>query len=141
MGVDDLGPTLLAASAVLLVAVVAVRLSARSGLPSLLLYLGLGLVIGERGLGLRFNDARLTGVLGYGALIVILAEGGLTTRWSTIRPMVPVAALLATVGTVISVAGTAVAAHLVLGLDWTVSALVGAVVSSTDAAAVFSLLR
>jgi len=141
MTVDDLGGVLLLASAVLLVAVVAVRISARSGFPSLLLYFGLGLLIGERGLGIRFDDARLTGVLGYGALLVILAEGGLTTRWSTIRPTVPAAAVLATVGTVVSVGVTAVAAHLVLGLDWTLGALLGAVVSSTDAAAVFSLLR
>jgi cell volume regulation protein A len=95
MGVDELGPTLLVASAVLLVAVVAVRLSARTGLPSLLLYLGLGLVIGERGLGVRFDDAGLTAVLGYAALVVILAEGGLTTRWASIRPVVLPAAVLA----------------------------------------------
>src|SRR5512133_685589 len=113
MSVDDLGGVLLLASAVLLVAVVAVRISVRSGFPSLLLYFGLGLLIGERGLGIRFDDARLTGVLGYAALLVILAEGGLTTRWSTIRPVVPAAAVLATVGTGISVAVTAVAAHLV----------------------------
>src|SRR5205809_443637 len=141
MSVDDLGGVLLLASAVLLVAVVAVRISARSGFPSLLLYFGLGLLIGERGLGIRFDDARLTGVLGYGALIVILAEGGLTTRWSTIRPTVPAAAVLATVGTAISVVVTAAAAHLILHLDWTTAALLGAVLSPTDAAAVFSLLR
>src|SRR6185503_1083228 len=96
MTVDELGPTLLVASAVLLVAVVAVRLSARTGLPSLLLYLGLGLVLGERGLGVTFDDARLTGVLGYAALVVILAEGGLTTRWEGIRSSVAPAAVLAT---------------------------------------------
>src|SRR5438309_3802783 len=141
MGVDDLGPALLAACAVLLVAVVAVRVSARSGLPSLLLYLGLGLVIGERGLGLHFDDARLTGVLGYGALVVILAEGGITTRWDRIRPVVAPAAVLATLGTVISVVVTAGAARLVLGFDTTTALLLGAVVSSTDAAAVFSVLR
>ncbi len=141
MGVDDLGPALLGACAVLLVAVVAVRVSARSGLPSLLLYLGLGLVIGERGLGLRFDDARLTGVLGYAALVVILAEGGITTRWDRIRPVVAPAAVLATVGTLVSLAVTAGAARLVLGLDTTTALLLGAVVSSTDAAAVFSVLR
>src|SRR3954470_20043234 len=141
MSVDELGPTLLVASAVLLVAVVAVRLSARTGLPSLLLYLGLGLVIGERGLGLRFDDARLTGVLGYAALVVILAEGGLTTRWERIRGSVAPAAVLATVGTLVSVVVTAVAAYWVLGVPWVTALLVGAVVSSTDAAAVFAVLR
>src|SRR3954465_14978623 len=141
MSVDDLGAVLLLGSAVLLVAVVAVRISARSGFPTLLLYFGLGLLIGERRPRIPFDGPRRTRALGYGALLVILAEGGLTTRWSTIRPTVAVAAVLATVGTLISVAVTAVAAHLVRGLDWTVAALVGAVVSSTDAAAVFSLLR
>ena len=141
MSVDELGPTLLVASAVLLVAVVAVRLSLRTVLPSLLLYLGLGLLIGERGLGLRFDDARLTGVLGYAALVVILAEGGLTTRWERIRSSVAPAAVLATVGTTVSVAVTAVVAFWVLGVPWVTALLIGAVVSSTDAAAVFSVLR
>jgi potassium/hydrogen antiporter len=141
ISIDDLGAVLLAASAVLLVAVVAVRISARSRFPSLLVYLALGLLIGERGLGIRFDNAELTGVLGYGALVVILAEGGLTTRWETIRPTVPAAAVLATVGTGVSVAVTAVAGHLVFGLAWPTALLLGAVVSSTDAAAVFSLLR
>src|SRR5206468_11006831 len=117
MSGGDLGAVLLLASAVLLVAVVAVRISARSGFPSLLLYFGLGLLIGERGLGIRFDDAKLTGVLGYGALIVILAEGGITTRWERIRPAVLPAAVLATVGTLVSVAVTAAAARFILGLD------------------------
>src|SRR3954471_11299329 len=98
MSVDDLGGVLLLASAVLLVAVVAVRISAGSGFPSLLLYFRLGLLIGGRGLGTRFTDARLTGAVGCAALLVSLAEGGLTPRWSPIRRTVPAAAVLATVG-------------------------------------------
>jgi cell volume regulation protein A len=141
LSVENIGGVVLAVSAILLVAVVAVRITARSGFPSLLLYLALGLLLGERGLGIRFDDARLTGVLGYGALLIILAEGGLTTRWETIKPTVPAAAVLATVGTAISVAVTALAGHLVLDLAWPTALLLGAVVSSTDAAAVFSLLR
>lgn len=141
MTVDGLGTVLLAAGVVLLLSVLAVRLSVRTGLPSLLLYLGLGLAIGEDGLGLDFDDSTLTGVLGYAALVLILAEGGLTTRWSRIRPAVLPAAVLATVGTVVSVAVVGAAARYVLGLDWTTALLVGAVVSSTDAAAVFSVLR
>lgn len=141
MSVDQLGTVLLIGAVVLLVAVVAVRLTTRSGLPSLLLFLGLGLLIGEKGLGLRFDDAELTGVLGYCALILILAEGGLTTRWKRVRSSIPGAAVLATLGTCVSVAVVGVAARLLLGLDWPLSLLVGAVVSSTDAAAVFSVLR
>lgn len=140
--VDGLGLVLLAGAAVLLVAVAAVRLSVRSGLPSLLLYLGLGLLIGEDGpVGLNFDNAQVTGVLGYAALVLILAEGGLTTRWETIRPSVAPAAALATVGTVVSIAVTGAAVHWLLGFAWPTALLVGAIVSSTDAAAVFSVLR
>ncbi len=141
MTVTDLGPVLLEGAAVLLVAVGAVRLTVRSGLPSLLLYLALGVLIGDRGLGVHFDNAELTGVLGYCALILILAEGGLTTRWGDIRPAVAPAALLATAGTGVSVLVTGAAAHLLLGLRWPLALLVGAVLSSTDAAAVFSVLR
>jgi cell volume regulation protein A len=141
VSVDELGTVLLVGAVVLLVAVAAVRLTTRSGLPSLLLFLGLGLLIGEKGLGLRFDDAELTGVLGYCALILILAEGGLTAHWDTIRPAVSAAAVLATLGTCVSVVVVGVAARLLLGLDWPPALLIGAVVSSTDAAAVFSVLR
>lgn len=123
----------------LLVAVAAVRLSVRSGLPSLLLYLGIGVVIGEA--GISFNSAELTQVLGFSALILILAEGGLTTSWEDIRESVGPSALLSTLGVVVSVAVVAMAAHLVLDVSWTVALLVGAVLASTDAAAVFSVLR
>jgi cell volume regulation protein A len=126
---------------VLLSAVVAVRLSSRSGLPSLLLYLGIGVLLGQDGLGVKFDNAELTQVLGYAALVVILAEGGLGTDWRQIRPVVPAAAVLATVGVGISVAVTAAAAHYLAGLEWRQALIMGAVVSSTDAAAVFSVLR
>ena len=125
----------------LLVSVAAVRLSVRSGLPTLLLYLGIGVAIGEAGLGIRFNSAELTQVLGYSALVLILAEGGLTTSWDGIRRSVAPAALLSTLGVVVSVAVVGLAAHFVLQVSWTVAFLVGAVLASTDAAAVFSVLR
>ncbi len=137
----DLTRSLLVGSAVLLVAVVAVRLSLRSGVPALLLFLGIGLAIGEGGLGIRFDSGSLTQVLGYAALILILAEGGLTTRWSGIRASVAPAAVLSTVGVVVSVAVVGVASRFLLHLDWTVALLVGAILTSTDAAAVFSVLR
>jgi potassium/hydrogen antiporter len=139
--VDDLGRVLLGGSLVLLLAVGAVRLSTRTGTPSLLLYLGLGILLGESGLGIAFEDFGLTTVLGYAALAVILAEGGLTTRWESIRSAVLPAGILATVGTAVSVLVVAGAAHLLLGLDWVQAFLLGAVVASTDAAAVFSVLR
>ena len=138
---DDLTWSLLIGSAVLLVAVAAVRISVRSGLPSLLIFLGIGLLLGENGLGIGFDSEELTQVLGYCALVLILAEGGLTTRWSSIRQSVAPAAVLSTVGVFVSVGVVAVAARYVLNLDWTVALLIGAILSSTDAAAVFSVLR
>ena len=137
--VSNLDLSLLVGTLVLLVAVAAVRLSVRSGLPSLLLYLGIGVVIGEA--GIAFNSAELTQVLGYSALVLILAEGGLTTSWDDIRGSVAPAALLSTLGVVVSVVVVALAAYLVLDVSWTVALLVGAVLASTDAAAVFSVLR
>jgi cell volume regulation protein A len=132
---------LLLAAAVLLVAVGAVRLSTRLGLPSLLVYLALGVAIGEAGLGIRFDNATLTRTLGTCALVVIIAEGGLTARWATLRPVLGPAAVLATVGVAVSIAAVGVVAHALLGVDWRIALLYGAVLSSTDAAAVFSTLR
>ncbi|MEV5161189.1 potassium/proton antiporter [Streptomyces sp. NPDC053728] len=120
----------------------AVRISSRSGLPSLLLYLGIGIAMGQDGIfDVRFDNAELTQVIGYAALVVILAEGGLGTKWKEVRPALPAAAVLSTVGVGISVGVTASAAHHLVGLDWRQALIVGAVVSSTDAAAVFSVLR
>ncbi|MGZ6801283.1 MAG: potassium/proton antiporter, partial [Mycobacteriaceae bacterium] len=138
---ERLDLALLVGAAVVLVGVVAVRLSLRLGLPSLLLYLGIGLAMGESGIGLEFEDADLARTLGLAALVVILAEGGLTSRWDATRPALPLAVLLATLGVAVTVSVVAVAAWLALGLDLRTALLYGAVVASTDAAAVFSTLR
>ncbi|SDQ66194.1 potassium/proton antiporter [Quadrisphaera sp. DSM 44207] len=141
MGVDALDAGILIGAAVLLAAVVAVRVSVGTGTPSLLLYLALGVALGEDGLGIEFRDYELTVVLGYCALVLILAEGGLTTRWSTVRGAMAPAAVLATAGSAVSVLVVAAATHWLLGTPWTLALLLGAVVASTDAAAVFSVLR
>ncbi|XAS76266.1 potassium/proton antiporter [Dermatophilaceae bacterium Sec6.4] len=140
-GTDDLAVALMVGSVVLLVSIAAVRLATRSGLPTLLLYLAIGAAIGEAGLGINFENPRLTQVLGYSALILILTEGGLSTRWSTIKRSVAPAAVLSTVGVLVSISVIAVAAHFLLDLPWQIGLLLGAIVSSTDAAAVFSVLR
>ncbi len=132
---------LLASSALLLVAVVSVRLADRSGLPSLLIYLAVGLAVGEAGLGVEFEDYEVTAELGLLALALILAEGGLTTRWSVVRPALPFAVVLATVGVAVSVVVVAGLAHVVLGVDGRNAIILGSIVASTDAAAVFSVLR
>jgi potassium/hydrogen antiporter len=139
--VHQLDVLLLVGAVVLLVAIAAVRLSVSSGFPSLLLYLGLGLLLGENAIGLHFDDKELAKALGFAALVVILAEGGLTTPWEKIRPVVPAAAALATIGTAVSVLVTGSAAHLLLDVDWREAMLIGAVLAPTDSAAIFSVLR
>ncbi len=128
-------------AAVLLISVIAVRVSIRLGLPSLLLYLGIGVVLGESVLGINFDDADLTQSLGIAALVLILTEGGLTTRWQAVKTSLWLGVALSTVAVAVSVAVTATALHYLLGLDWRMALLWGAVLSSTDAAAVFSVLR
>ena len=92
--VDQLDRVLLVGSAVILVAVLAVRLSVRVGLPSLLIYLLLGVLLGSSGLGIEFDNAGVAHALGFAALIVILTEGGVTTSWQDIRPSIRTGALL-----------------------------------------------
>ena len=132
---------LLLGSIVVITAIVAVRIAHRSGLPSLLLYLALGLLLGESGFGIRFDDPLVAETLGLAALVLILAEGGITTRWTDVRAGVPAAISLATAGTAVSIAVVAAAAHWLIGADWRISVLLGAVLAPTDAAAVFSVLR
>jgi potassium/hydrogen antiporter len=141
MTLEQLDSMMLFGAAVLLVSIAAVRFSTGAGLPSLLAYLALGLLIGEDGLGVEFDDAALTRALGTAALIAILIEGGLTAEWRYIRPVVPAAAVLATLGVAMSVGITAIGGWVLLGFDWQLALLLGAVLAPTDAAAVFSVLR
>ena len=101
---------------VVLVAAVALRLANRLGLPSLLLYLALGMALGESGLGVQFEDYPLAHTLGYAALVVILAEGGLTTRWADVRRAVGPGVALATFGVAVIIGVTSVAAVWLLVL-------------------------
>jgi cell volume regulation protein A len=128
-------------AAVVLVAVIAVRVAVRLGLPSLLLYLAIGVALGEAGLGIRFDNAVLTQALGLAALVLILTEGGLTTRWSEVKPALWHGVLLSTGAVAVSIGVTGAALHLILGFDWRLALLWGAVLAPTDAAAVFSVLR
>jgi potassium/hydrogen antiporter len=138
---QQLDSVLLVGAVVMLVAILAVRVSVRAGLPSLLIYLLMGVVLGESGLGIRFDDANVAHALGFAALVLILAEGGLTTHWPDIRPAMRMGVALATLGVAVSVTVVAVGAHVIFGMDWQLAILLGAVTSPTDAAAVFSVLR
>src|SRR6476619_3942468 len=141
MTLQQLYVALFAGGVALLASIIATRIASRVGFPSLLLFLAVGVVLGESVLGIRFDNAQLAQDLGTAALGVILVEGGLTTRFSEIRNVLTPAAILAIVGVVVSTVVTAAGAHLLLGVDWQLSLLLGAIVSSTDAAAVFSVLR
>lgn len=138
---QQLNAVLLAGSAIVLVAIVAVLFSTRAGLPSLLAYLALGVLLGESGLGIAFEDAEMAQALAIGALVVILTEGGFTTSWRDIRPVIRTGALLATVGIMVGVGVMTLLAHYVLGFDWQLAILLGAITAPTDAAAVFAVLR
>jgi cell volume regulation protein A len=139
--VEELDVSLLLGAVVILAAIAGVRLAHRIGLPVLLVFLGFGLALGENGLGVRFENAQIAQVLGMSALAIILAEGGLTTNWRDIRPAMPLAIALSTIGVGVSIAVVAGLAHLLLDLPWRLALLIGAVLASTDAAAVFSVLR
>src|SRR6516225_7950616 len=131
----NLGLTLLIGAAVVLAAVIAARVAHGIGLPGLLVFLGLGLALGEAGLGIRFDNAALAQALGLSALVLILAEGGLTTNWRHARAAAPAALLLATVGVTVTIVVVAEVSHWLLSLDWRDAFLLGAVLAPTDAAA------
>src|SRR5690348_16838958 len=122
---------LLIADVVMLAAILAVQISVRAGLPSLLVYLLMGVLLGQDGLGISFNDANVAHALGFGALVLILAEGGLTTSWPEIRPAMPMGLALATLGVAVSVAVMAVGTHYLFGLDWQLAVLLVAVTAPT----------
>ncbi len=138
---DQIGSLLLVGAGVLLAAILAVRVSTRAGLPSLLVYLGIGVLLGESVIGIEFADADLAFVLAIVGLVLILAEGGLTTRWSQVKPVMPLGLLLSTVGVAIGITVMTLLGRFALGLDWQLSVLLGAVTAPTDSAAVFSVLR
>ncbi len=129
---------LLAGAAVLLAALGAARLSSWLGLPSLLLFLFLGVGVG---LWVDFDNAAMAHDLGFAALVLILAEGGFTTKWREIRSVLTLAGLLATLGVGTSIVAMTLFGHFVLGLDLATSLLLGAITAPTDSAAVFSVLR
>ena len=138
---SGLGLVLLTGAAVVLAAIVAARVTHEIGLPSLLVFLGLGLALGEAGLGVRFDNLGLAQELGLSALVLILAEGGLTITWTHAREAAPAALSLAIVGVTVSVFVVAVLSRWLLHLGWREALLLGAVLAPTDSAAVFSVLR
>jgi len=128
------------AGALVIVSAVFSRASRLVGIPVALIFLAIGVAAGSEGLGVVFDDVRLEFRLGTIALVLILFDGGLNTPYAAVRRSVAPAVVLATLGVAITAAIVALGGRF-LGLGWGPAALVGAVVSSTDAAAVFAVLR
>jgi cell volume regulation protein A len=138
---DFVNLPLLAASALVFASVLAGMFSARIGFSFLLVFLIAGILAGEDGMGrYRFDDFRLGFWVGNVALAIILLDGGLRTAFTTFRTGLRPAFLLATLGVAVSALLTALAGVRFVGLDWRTALLLGAIVGSTDAAAVFALL-
>nr|UOZ97466.1 K(+)/H(+) antiporter NhaP2 [Cupriavidus sp.] len=139
---DFLSLPLLAFSLLVFASLVVGAITAKAGLPLLLIFMAFGMFAGEDGPGgIRFNDFVASFWVGNIALAVILLDGGLRTPVATFRTGLKPASVLATLGVAVSCGLTALAAHFLLDLSWPFALLIGAIVASTDAAAVFSLLQ
>ncbi|MEI9987648.1 MAG: potassium/proton antiporter [Aliidongia sp.] len=128
-------------SLLLLAGIIAGMLSSRIGAPLLLAFLGLGMAAGPDGFGLRVADNGGAYLIGSAALALILFDGGLHTQRRVFRLAFGPSLSLATIGVALTAGITAVPAYFLLGIGWLPAALIGAIVSSTDAAAVFLLLH
>lgn len=139
---DQMNMLLLMSGVLLLAGVLASTLSARLGLPLLLIFLVVGMLAGEDGPGgIKFDDFSASYFVGNLALAIILLDGGLSTRISTFRVALWPAVVLATWGVIGTAALLGAFCTWLLGVDWRYGLLMGAIVGSTDAAAVFNLLR
>lgn len=133
---------LLTAGILLLLSVVSSKASGRLGMPALLLFLAIGMLAGSEGIGgIAFDDAGLAQSLSVLALVFILFSGGFDTVWREIRPVLAPGAALSTVGVLLTAALVGLLGVYVLGYSWLEALLLGAIISSTDAAAVFAILR
>jgi potassium/hydrogen antiporter len=139
--IDWIYPLILVGAGLIVVSVFTSLVAFRFGAPLLLIFLGIGLAAGSDGLGIEFNDTGTAYFVGSLALAVILFDSGFGTSFKSFRQAAAPSITLATVGVLLTMAILALAARLVLGLDWLEALLIGAIVSSTDAAAVFFLLR
>ena len=136
-------PTFTLIGALMLVfSIVLSPLSSRVGMPVLLIFLVVGMLMGEDGPGgIEFDNVELAFLIANLALGVILLDGGMRTRVETFRVGLRPAMVLATLGVAMTASGAAVVAWWVFDLHWLIALLIGAIISSTDAAAVFSLLQ
>lgn len=137
---------ILLCSIILIVAIFAAKSGARSGTPTLLLFLIIGMVFGSDGMGIQFNSPNTAQFIGMLALSVILFSGGMDTKYSEIKPVIAEGIVLATLGVLLTAMLTGVFIYFMSGLfhlhlSLMESLLLAAVMSSTDSASVFSILR
>jgi len=129
-------------SLLLFLSIFASKSMQRFGIPALIVFLGIGMLAGADGLGgIYFDDPRIAQILGIIALNFILFSGGLDTKWESVKPILYQGLSLSTLGVVLTAALTGWFSHIILGLTLIEGMLLGAIVSSTDAAAVFTILR
>jgi cell volume regulation protein A len=139
---DTVSLSILFGAALVLAGILSSLVALRFGAPLLLVFLILGMLAGESGVGgIHFDDVHLTYLVGSIALALILFDGGLRTRIATFRSVLAPSLVLATLGVLLTAALTAPAVTMMMGYGWTEALLIGAVVASTDAAAVLFLLR
>ena len=133
---------LLLLSLVMIACVLCNKLTSKVGIPMLLAFLAVGMLCGTDGLlGITFDNYDMTETICTIALIFIIFYGGFGTKWSAAKPIAGRAVLLSTAGVFLTAMGLGIFSHFALRLGWMESMLIGAVLSSTDAASVFSILR
>ncbi|ABD86155.1 potassium/proton antiporter [Rhodopseudomonas palustris] len=139
---DAVSIAILLGAFLVMVGILSSLLALRFGAPLLLVFLFIGMAAGESGPGgLRFDDLQTTYLVGSVALALILFDGGLKTKLQSIQTVLAPSVVLATLGVLLTALITAPVAHYVLELNWAEALLIGAVVASTDAAAVFLLVH
>ena len=133
--------TLLIASTIVLLCIFSSKFTYRLGVPALLIFLVLGMLLGSDGVGIEFDDFQIAESVALFALAILIFYGGLGTRWATAKPMVVKASLLSSLGTIMTAIIAGLFCTLILKVDILYGLLFGAVIGSTDAASVFSILR
>jgi cell volume regulation protein A len=133
---------LIGAAALIIISIIANKVSGRLGVPALLIFIFVGMLAGSEGPGgIAFDNPAIAQSVGVLALALILFSGGIDTRWSEVRPVLSRGICLSTAGVLLTAFGVSIAAVLFLGFTPVEGFLLGAIVSSTDAAAVFATLR
>lgn len=138
----DIEILLISGSFLLIACVLMSKLTGKIGMPTLLVFIGVGMLAGSEGLGgIVFDDHSLAQTIGIISLVLILFSGGLDTEWKRIKPYIPHGVSLATLGVVVTCGMVGIFGKFILNFSWAEALLLGAIVSSTDAAAVFTVLR